>query len=138
MRLPWKKKEEGPAVTAKTPLGAIRQLYNHYQKQANQWGYTLLSSMALICFWILYSVFQGVNWAYLTLPLMGIAISAFQMRRIKSISRILRQAHEVQQQIEKAEKEKKAREEAEAAKSGKKPKVESKEESAPQDEGASE
>lgn len=129
MRLPWKKKEDAPAVTAKTPLGAIRQLYNHYQKQANQWGYTLLSSMALICFWILYSVFQGVNWAYLSLPLIGIVISAFQMRRIKSISRILRQAHEVQQQIEKAEKEKKAREEAEAAKSGKKPKVESKEES---------
>ena len=129
MRLPWKKrKEEGPAVTAKTPLGAIRQLYNHYQKQANRWGYTLLSSMALICLWIIYSVFQGVTWAYLSLPLIGIGISAFQMHRTKSISRILRQAHEVQQQIEKAEKEKKAREEAEAAKNGKKPRVEPKEE----------
>ena len=120
MNLPWKKKGKGPAVTAKTTLGAIRQLYSQYQKQGNLWGYTLLSSMSLICFWIIYSVFQGVNWSYLSLPIAGIVISALQMRRIKNISRILRQAHEVQQQIDKMAAEKKAREEAEAAKNGKK------------------
>jgi hypothetical protein len=124
VNLPFKKKkEEEPAVTAKTPLGQIRQLYSHYQKQANQWGYTLLSSLALICIWVVFSIFRGVNWSYLSLPLLGIVFSAMQMRRIKGISRILRQAHEVQQEIEKAEAEKKAREEAEAAKNGKQPKA---------------
>lgn len=125
MNLPWKKKDKGPAVTATTPLGQIRQLYTHYQKQSNLWGYTLLSSMALICFWVLFSVLTGaVDYTYLTLPVMGIGVSAWQMRRIKSISGILRNAHEVQQQIDKAEAEKKAREEEEAAKQGKKPNVE--------------
>ena len=77
--------------------------------------------MALICFWVLFSVMSGVvDYGYLTLPAMGIGISAWQMRRIKSISGILRNAHEVQQQIEKAEAEKKAREEEEEAKKGKK------------------
>ena len=109
MNLPWNKKEDAPTVTAKTQLGQIRQLYNHYQKQSNMWGYTLLSSMALICFWIIYSVFRGVTWSYLSLPLFGILISGLQMRRSKHISRILRQAHEVQQQVEKSEEEKKAR-----------------------------
>ena len=124
MNLPFrKKKEEEPAVTAKTPLGQIRQLYSHYQKQANLWGYTLLSSLALICFWVLISIFRGVNWSYLSLPLLGILLSVFQMRRSKGISRILRQAHEVQKEIEKADTEKKAREEAEAAKIGKQPKA---------------
>ena len=122
MNLPFSKKEEAPAVTAKTALGQIRQLYNHYKKQSNMWGYTLLSSMALICFWVLFSVFRGVNWIYLSLPLFGILISGLQMRRAKQISRILRQAHEVQQQVDKAEVEKKAREEEEAAEQGKKPK----------------
>ncbi len=124
MNLPLrKKKEEEPAVTAKTPLGQIRQLYSHYQKQANLWGYTLLSSLALICFWVLISIFRGVNWSYLSLPLLGILLSVFQMRRSKGISRILRQAHEVQKEIEKADTEKKAGEEAEAAKIGKQPKA---------------
>ena len=113
MNLPWQKKKEGPAVTAKTPLGQIRQLYSHYQKQSNLWGYTLLSSMALILFWVLFSVLQGVDWTYLSLPILGIGISIFQMRRIKSISAILRSAHEVQQQIKKLEAEKKARDEEE-------------------------
>ena len=125
MNLPWKKKEEVPAVTAKTALGQIRQLYSHYQKQSNMWGYTLLSSMGLICFWILFSVFRGVYWSYLSLPILGIVISALQMRRARNISRILRQAHEVQQEVDKAEAEKKAREEEEAAKEGRKPKAES-------------
>jgi hypothetical protein len=122
LNLPFSKKEEAPAVTAKTALGQIRQLYNHYKKQSNMWGYTLLSSMALICFWVLFSVFRGVNWSYLSLPLLGILISGLQMRRAKHISRILRQAHEVQQQVDKAEAEKRAREEEEAAEQGKKPK----------------
>ena len=113
MNLPFKKKEEAPAVTAKTALGQIRQLYNHYQKQSNMWGCTLLSSIVLICFWVLFSVFRGVNWSYLSLPLLGILISSLQMRRAKHISRILRQAHEVQQQVDQAEAETKVREEGE-------------------------
>lgn len=125
MKLPWKKKGNEPTVTATTPLGQIRQLYGHYQKQANRWGYTLLSSMALICFWVVFSVLTGaIDYTYLALPLLGIGVSGWQMRRIKKISGILRNAHEVQQQIDKAEAEKKAREEEEAAKDGKKPKVE--------------
>ena len=124
--MPCKKKKEAPAVTAKTALGQIRQLYNHYQKQSNLWGCTLLSSIVLICFWVLFSVFRGVNWSYLSLPLFGILISSLQMRRTKHISRILRQAHEVQQQVDQSEAETKAREEEEADEQGKKskPKVE--------------
>ena len=87
------------------------------------WGYTLLSSMVLILFWVLFSAMRFVDWTYLSLPLMGILFSLWQMKRIKSISSILRNAHEVQQQIEKAEAEKKVREEKEAAKNGKKPKA---------------
>ena len=123
MRLPWRKKQEKATVTAKTPLGQIRQLYSHYQKQSNMWGYTLLSSMVLILFWVLFSAMRFVDWTYLSLPLMGILFSLWQMKRIKSISSILRNAHEVQQQIEKAEAEKKVREEKEAAKNGRKPKA---------------
>lgn len=124
MNLPWKQKADEPAVTAKTPLGQIRQLYNHYQKQSNLWGYTLLSSMVLICIWVLFFFLDLVDWTYLSLPVAGILISAFQMRRIKQISRILRNAHEVQQQIEKAEAEKKEREAAEAIKRGEVPEEE--------------
>ena len=71
-------------------------------------------------------MFRGVNWSYLSLPLFGILISSLQMRRTKHISRILRQAHEVQQQVDQSEAETKAREEEEADEQGKKskPKVE--------------
>ena len=113
MNLPWRKKQEKETVTARTALGAIRQLYNHYQKQANMWGYALLSSLVLIFLWIGYSVLREVNYAYLSLPLIGILISAMQMHRIKGISNILRQAHTIQQQVDKAEAEKREQEEAE-------------------------
>lgn len=138
MNLPWKKKNE-PTVTATTPLGQIRQLYTHYQKQSNRWGYTLLSSMALICFWVLFSIMtEIVDYSYLSLPLAGMGVSFWQMRKIKSISAILRNAHEVQQQIEKAEAEKKAREEEEERKQGKKPKAETNGAAKPDSGGAEE
>ncbi|MBK36037.1 MAG: hypothetical protein CME26_10995 [Gemmatimonadetes bacterium] len=111
MNLPWKKKKSKEPITAKTALGAIRQLYNHYQKQANMWGYALLSSLVLVFLWIGYSVLREVNYTYLSLPLMGMLISAMQMYRIKGISNILRQAHTIQQQVDKAETEKKEQEE---------------------------
>ena len=56
MNLPWKKKKSKEPITAKTALGAIRQLYNHYQKQANMWGYALLSSLVLVFLWIEYEI----------------------------------------------------------------------------------
>ena len=119
MKLPWKRKRKDDEVNATTPLGQIRQLYTYYQKQSNRWGYLLLSSMALICFWVLFSIMAGVpDYTYLALPLAGIGISIWQMRKIKNISGILKNAHEVQRQIEKAEGEKKAKEEEEAAKAG--------------------
>lgn len=68
---------------------------------------------------------QCVQRCLLELSILGIVISALQMRRARNISRILRQAHEVQQEVDKAEAEKKAREEEEAAKEGRKPKAES-------------
>ncbi len=114
MNLPWRKKQAKKTVTARTAIGAIRQLYNHYQKQANMWGYALLSSLVLIFLWVGYSVLREVNYAYLSLPLIGIVISAFQMYRIKGISNTLRQAHTIQQQVDKAEAEKREQEEAEA------------------------
>lgn len=119
MNLPWqkKKKAEDP-VTARTAIGAIRQLYNHYQKQANMWGYALLSSLVLIFLWVGYSVLREVNYTYLSLPLSGILISAMQMYRIKGISNMLRQAHTIQQQVDKAEAE---RAEKEAAEKGEEP-----------------
>ncbi|HAA78400.1 TPA: hypothetical protein DCE37_25150 [Candidatus Latescibacteria bacterium] len=100
-------------MTATTPLGQIRQLYTHYQKQSNRWGFVLLSSMALICLWVLFSIMVGIiDYTYLTLPVAAISVSIWQMRKTKGISGILRKAHEVQQQIEKAEAEKEEGEEA--------------------------
>ena len=114
MNLPWQKKKQAKEpITARTAIGAIRQLYNHYQKQANMWGFALLSSLILIFLWVGYSVLREVNYSYLSLPLMGIFISAMQMYRIKGISNTLRQAHAIQQQVDKAEAEKREKEEAE-------------------------
>lgn len=112
MNLPWKRKPQA-AVTANTPIGAIRQLYSHYQKQENLWGYALLSSLVLVFLWIVYSIFQGVYFSYLSLPLAGILISGLQMYWIRGISNTLRQAHAIQQQIDKAEAEKREREDQE-------------------------
>tara|TARA_B100000700_G_scaffold256592_1_gene289914 strand:+ start:612 stop:956 length:345 start_codon:yes stop_codon:yes gene_type:complete len=113
LRLPWKRKGAQQTVTATTPLGQIRQLYTHYQKQSNRWGFVLLSSMALICLWVLFSIMVGIiDYTYLTLPVAAISVSIWQMRKTKGISGILRKAHEVQQQIEKAEAEKEEGEEA--------------------------
>ena len=119
MQLPWKRQKR-PPVTARTSTGALRQLYSGYQKQTNLWGYTLLSSMVLICLWIVFSVFHEVDFKLLSLPLAGILISSLQMYRIKNISRVLRQAHTIQQQVDKAEAERKQKADEEAAEKEKK------------------
>jgi hypothetical protein len=109
MLWPWNRKSS-PKIAPQTPTARIRALYVDYQTQRNLWLYVILSSLVLVCFWVI-AAFLGLVDAYaLSLPAAGLSISVIQLHRIRRISEVLRAAHAIQQQVDRAEAEKKAQE----------------------------
>ncbi len=113
VRWPWRKRSR-PSMPTRT-AAALRHLYFNYQKQRRMWGYSVLSSMALMCLFVVMSLFTDTNLWVLAIPTVAIIFSFFQMRRCSGLVRVLRHALIVQNQIDRAQ-AKAEREAEEAAK----------------------
>ena len=93
---------------------SLRQLYFIHQKQKRHWIYIIMSSLMLVCLFIVMSLFTTPNLWVIAIPFTVILYSYFQIRRCSRLARMIRQALAVQSQIDKAQKEAEERDKAEA------------------------
>ena len=73
-----------------------------------------MSSLMLVCLFIVMSLFTTPNLWVIAIPFTVILYSYFQIRRCSRLARMIRQALAVQSQIDKAQKEAEERDKAEA------------------------
>ncbi len=101
LRWPWSKPKPGslPARTA----DALRRLYMDHRRQRRLWAYSVCSALVLAALFAAFNVFivfiEANLWVVLV-PSVAIIFAAMQMRKCKSIGRLLRQAMTVQHQVE--------------------------------------
>jgi len=113
------RRRKAPYQVSKQTLQALRQLNQRYQRQKRLWVYIILSAMALLVLYVMFSVFwaglraQAIPIAWIILA--GIFIASFQVRRCNELIATLRQAHQVQFQIEKAQADRAAKEKVQEA-----------------------
>lgn len=95
---PWHKRASSrvPAGTA----DALRHLYFNYRRQKRLWGYSVLSSVMLMCLFFVLSLFVHPDPWVIVIPLIALAFSVMQLHRCKDIVRVIRQALSIQQQID--------------------------------------
>ena len=98
LRWPWSKRPLAslPARTA----DALRRLYMDHRRQRRLWAYSVCSAMVLASLFVIFNVFIEANLWVVLVPSVAIIFAAMQMRKCKSIGRLLRQAITVQHQVE--------------------------------------
>ena len=77
IRWPWRRRTR-PSAPKRT-AEALRNLYFDYLKQKRMWGYSVISSMMLMCLFISMSLFADTNFWVLAIPVTAIVFSFFKI-----------------------------------------------------------
>ena len=100
------RKKQAPKPVPARASQALRQLNSGYYRQKRLWLYIILSSMALLClFLVIWLFLEDITFWGVLIPLSGILISVFQLYRCNELIRTIRQAQIIQLRIEKAQEE---------------------------------
>jgi hypothetical protein len=71
-----------------------------HRRQRRRWAYSVCSALVLASLFVIFNVFIEANLWVVLVPSIAIIFAAMQMRKCKSIGRLLRQAMSVQHQVE--------------------------------------
>ena len=98
IRWPWSKRPL--ASLPERTADALRRLYMDHRRQRRRWAYSVCSALVLAALFGIFNVFIEANLWVVLVPSVAIIFAAMQMRKCKSIGRLLRQTLSVQHQVE--------------------------------------